>query len=306
MESTGVFALLYTFEMVPSVAKGVDRIVLGTVQLGLAYGRHAAGRRPEREHCFRVLDAAWGRGIRSFDTAEAYGDAAGRLSEWIASRGVAESCHVVTKIPSAEAGDSSAVERAVARFPAVATCTVMTHGAVEGAAFSLFSKATERAGALPGASVYEAHEVLCMASAGAIRVQAPVNAFDSRQRDAAWERGVPIDGRSVFLQGVLLERADQAEARAPGTGRMARAVQRASTAAGISPATALLASAVQDLRAHDRVVVGVDQPEELDAIVAAATADPHAVSGFRRALAEEVGAWRPDARSLDPRKWRSA
>lgn len=292
--------------MVSTAAKGIERFVLGTVQLGLAYGRHAADAAPDRQQCFDVLDAAWDRGIRSFDTAEAYGDAAERLSEWIAWRGVAESCHVVTKIPAVEVSNALAIESAVARFPGVATCTVMTHGAVEGAAFTVFRKAAERAGALPGASVYEAREVVSMAAAGAIRIQAPVNVFDSRQRDAALERGVPIDGRSVFLQGVLLEQPDHAEARAPGTGRMAQSVQQAAMMAGMSPATALLATALQDLQAHDRVVVGVDQPAELDAFVAAVTADSHAVSCFRRALVEEVGAWRPDARSLDPRRWKSA
>lgn len=292
--------------MIPAAATRIERIVLGTVQLGLPYGRRAAGAAPDRKRCFEVLDAAWARGIRSFDTAEAYGDAAGRLSEWIKSRGVAGSCHVVTKVVALEASDSSAVARAVARFPDVATCTVMTHGAIEAAAFSVFRHAAERVGALPGASVYEAREVVAMATAGARRIQAPVNIFDTRQRGAAWGCGVPLDGRSVFLQGVLLERPEEAEARAPGTGRMADAVQRAASAAGIPPAIALLASALRELHAHDRVVVGVDQPEELEAIVSAVAVDADALSGFLRAWAEAVGSWRPDDRSLDPRTWRSA
>jgi aryl-alcohol dehydrogenase-like predicted oxidoreductase len=286
-------------------AKGIERVVLGTVQFGLAYGRQASGDVPNRDHCFAVLDAAWSRGIRAFDTAEAYGDAAGRLSDWIASRGVAASCHVVTKVAARCVADPEAVSHAVGRFSCVASCTVMTHGAVEVDAFAAFRDSAERMGALPGASVYEAHEVVAMAGAGACRIQAPFNVFDTRQRDAARRCGVPIDGRSVFLQGVLLEHPKHAEERAPGAGRMAEVVQRVATDAGIPPAVMLLGWAVRDLGQHDRVVVGVDRPEELEAIVSAVSLDASDFRGVTHALAHELGAWIPDQRSLDPRAWRS-
>ena len=291
--------------MVPAPAKGIDRIVLGTVQLGLAYGRHASAGVPDRERCFRVLDAAWGHGIRSFDTAEAYGEAAVRLSDWIAARGVAASCHVVTKVLASRSGDPDEVARAAGKFTRVASCTVMTHGAVDASAFASFRESAERAGALPGASVYEAGEVAAMASCGARRIQAPVNAFDTRQRDAAQRCGVPIDGRSVFLQGVLLEHPERAEARAPGTGRMALAVERASAAAGIPPAVALLGWAIHGLGPQDRVVVGVDRPEELDAIVSATSLDASTMQGFMDALAADAGSRSVDDGALDPRTWRS-
>lgn len=290
--------------MVVASAKGIDRIVLGTVQLGLAYGRHASAGVPDQDHCFRVLDAAWSCGIRSFDTAEAYGEAAVRLSEWIASRGVAVSCHVVTKVSPSCAGDSDSVECAVGKFPRIASCTVMTHGAVDAAAFDSFRESAERTGALPGASVYGASEVVLMAECGARRIQAPINAFDTRQRDAAHRCGVPIDGRSVFLQGVLLEHPERAEARAPGTGRMVRAVDRASSVAGIPPAVALLGWVVHGLGPQDRVVVGVDRPEELDAIVSAASLDTSTMRGFMDALAADASSWNVNEGALDPRTWR--
>lgn len=51
-----------------------DRIILGTAQLGLAYGRRrGAGPLGERE-AEEILEAAWDAGFRLFDTAEAYGD----------------------------------------------------------------------------------------------------------------------------------------------------------------------------------------------------------------------------------------
>lgn len=290
--------------MAPASVKGIDRVVLGTVQLGLAYGRHASGGVPDRSHCFRILDAAWDRGIRSFDTAEAYGEAAYRLSEWIQSRRLAGSCHVVTKVPAACVGEVDAVARAVQKFSDVASCTLMTHGAVDAAAFSGFQNAADAAGALPGASVYEASEVIAMAGFGARRIQAPINVFDTRQRDAAHRCGVPMDGRSVFLQGVLLEHPECAEARAPGTGRMARAVERAASATGIPRAAALLAWAIHALGPNDRVVVGVDRPEELEAIALAVSLEASSTQAFIEALEEDAGASNLDRAALDPRTWR--
>jgi len=274
------------------------------VQLGLPYGRHASAGVPDWNHCVRVLDAAWDSGIRSFDTAEAYGEAALRLSEWIKSRRVAPLCHVVTKVPAACVGEVDAVARAVQKFSCVASCTLMTHGAVDAAAFAGFQDAADGAGALPGASVYEASEVIAMAGFGARRIQAPINVFDTRQRDAAQRCGVPMDGRSVFLQGVLLEHPECAEARAPGTGRMAQAVERASSAIGVPRAVALLAWAIHALGPHDRVVVGVDRPEELEAIVLAASLEASATQAFIDALEEDAGVSNLDRAVLDPRTWR--
>lgn len=291
--------------MRPAVPSGVDQLVLGTVQLGLAYGRHSTGSAPDLECCLGILDAAWDGGIRSFDTAEAYGEAADRLSGWIASRGIAQACHVITKVSPSTASDPRAVERAVARFPSVASCTVMTHGSVEAGAFASFAEVARRLGVLPGASVYGAGELEAMATAGAVRVQAPLNVFDTRQRDAARRKQVPLDGRSVFLQGVLLEPPDRAEARAPGTGRMAEAVQRSANAVGVPAAVALLGWAVHGLGDHDRVVVGVDRADELEPLLSAVSLRAEAVEAFALALGSEVGSWKPDERSLDPRTWKS-
>ncbi len=280
--------------------------MLGTVQLGLPYGRRAAEGPLDAVHCIRVLDRAWSLGIRSFDTAEAYGKAAAMLEGWIASRGIAEKCRVVTKLAVGAAPDYSTVEAATSRFSTVGECVVMTHDAVNGSTFAEFAEAVTGLGALPGASVYTAEDVRSMAAAGACRLQAPMNVFDGRQSAAARKSGVPIDCRSVFLQGVLLEPPASADARAPGTGVLAGIVQRAAAAVGVSPAVALLACAIHDLGPGDRVVVGVDRAEELDAIVGGIALDRGTLIGFRRALKSELGSWRPDEPVLDPRTWRAA
>ncbi len=286
------------------VAKeNLSRIVLGTVQLGLAYGRRMGCPPPDAQHAAETLDAAWEIGVRAFDTAEAYGEAAERLSNWIVHRGIEQYCEVVTKVRAAEVRDSAAIRVAWSRFRGVGRCTMLTHGIVSAAVFAEFSSQVIRLGATPGASVYEAAEVSTMAEAGARRIQAPLNVLDLRQRKAASDTRVPFDGRSIFLQGVLLEKPNDAERRAPGTGRLAAAVSAAAGDANVSPASALIAAALTDLGAEDRIVVGVDVPEELSALRDGCMLDRASVEHFRDSLHRRLGAEPVSDRVLDPRLW---
>jgi len=52
----------------------LDKIVLGTVQLGLDYGINNAKGKPSLEEAFQILNYAYDSGIKTLDTAEAYGD----------------------------------------------------------------------------------------------------------------------------------------------------------------------------------------------------------------------------------------
>src|SRR5215813_9446481 len=47
-----------------------------------------------------ILDAAWDGGIRSFDTAPAYGNAELRLGRWLAHRSYARSPFLISKFPA--------------------------------------------------------------------------------------------------------------------------------------------------------------------------------------------------------------
>ena len=59
------------------------RLTLGTAQLGLRYGIANRAGRPDDATAAALLDRAWDLGIRSFDTARAYGDAEARLGGWL-------------------------------------------------------------------------------------------------------------------------------------------------------------------------------------------------------------------------------
>ena len=65
-------------------------LILGTAQLGMAYG--AANRRGMLSdfQARELLESAWDAGIRWFDTARAYGESERRLGEFFRSLSPAE------------------------------------------------------------------------------------------------------------------------------------------------------------------------------------------------------------------------
>jgi len=52
----------------------VDRLILGTVQFGLPYGVSHRGGAVASDEVARILDAAHRAGVRTLDTAAAYGE----------------------------------------------------------------------------------------------------------------------------------------------------------------------------------------------------------------------------------------
>lgn len=76
----------------------VNKLVLGTVQFGLDYGINNPNGKPSREKSLAMLDFAYEKGIRIFDTASAYGDAEEILGEFMKSRGLTDKIKVITKL----------------------------------------------------------------------------------------------------------------------------------------------------------------------------------------------------------------
>ena len=52
----------------------LSKLILGTVQLGLNYGVNNSSGKPSKEKAFDILNSAYDGGIRTLDTAEAYGN----------------------------------------------------------------------------------------------------------------------------------------------------------------------------------------------------------------------------------------
>ena len=74
-------------------------MVLGTAQFGMDYGIANINGKPKKKEVFDILDLAWKKGIRRFDSAPGYGSEA-LLGEFITANGIQDEAIVLTKIPS--------------------------------------------------------------------------------------------------------------------------------------------------------------------------------------------------------------
>jgi spore coat polysaccharide biosynthesis protein SpsF len=74
------------------------QLVLGAAQLGLAYGAANSAGFLSSQDAGRLLDEAWAAGVRTFDTARAYGESEARIGAWLAGAGAGAPVEIVTKL----------------------------------------------------------------------------------------------------------------------------------------------------------------------------------------------------------------
>ena len=134
------------------------------------------------------------------------------------------------------------------------------------------------------------------------RVQVPGNVFDKRAIMARGARAVPLDVRSIYLQGVLLEDPQSADLRAPGAGRLSAAVQNAAARLEVEVAPLLIASMLRLIAPRDRLVTGVDDAAELDVLPEAFEISDDVAHQFMDEIEAVTGNDPLDA-VLDPRRW---
>ena len=276
--------------------------VLGTVQLGLPYGRNNTASLCSIEEAEKILETAWQLGVRAFDTASGYGCAKDRLANWLHATGRMAYAKVVNKIFPVDCTSKTALEKACILFEGVAQLDLLVHGFVTGTDWDSFQKMAGGFGAKPGLSVYTADEVRQSKALGANLVQAPANVLDYRQLNAAKETSQRMDFRSLFLQGLLLDSVETAESRFAGAGVFPKAVEGASRVVSLKPAAALIAAILNAKKDQDRVVIGVDSPGDLDVWKEAVGITPTQANQFTTALAKELKK-APSAQLLDPRTW---
>jgi aryl-alcohol dehydrogenase-like predicted oxidoreductase len=281
------------------------QLVLGTVQFGVAYG--VAGRDspvPEAE-VRAILARAWSLGVRTLDTAAAYGDIEQRLV------GLAEGLpfDIVTKLPPAPSNlgaiDAagwavSMLDRSRARL-GERLRAVMFHRAEDllgphaDALWRRCAAWAEQEACLLGVSCYDAPMLNLLAARFGVQIaQLPGNALDQRVCHAPpLDRPLELHIRSAFLQGLLLMPQDRATQRVPAGAKALDRWHGWVDARGLDPLHAAL-GIVKGLRGPSHCVVGVDSQAQLEAIAAAWDA-------ARPTQAPELATAEHDV--IDPRRW---
>lgn len=289
-----------------------QRLVLGTVQFGLAYG--IAGRRtpvPETE-VLGILDHAVSAGVRTLDTAAAYGDIEERLGRLIGTRPL----DVVSKIPAlatdlppqdaamhALRHAQQSLQRIGDRLSGLLFHAASDLDGTRGQAIlEVLAPWATQHGIRLGVSGYDpADATRARASHGSLIAitQLPGNALDQRVDTTEARAGlaaVEVHLRSAFLQGLLLMPADAAIRRLPGAAAPMSRWHRFCEERTLSPVEAAL-GVVKSFAAVDALVLGVDSLSQWRDITTAW----HACQATR---APELAS-APDAALIDPRQWKS-
>jgi len=200
---------------------GVDRLVLGTAQLGMPYGIANRSGQPDASQGRAIVEAAWEAGIRTFDTARGYGESEVVLGRALADMKVSRQARIVTKVPvPSDASRKGTLKRVVAesldRLGVPQVYGLLWHSEQvldvldEGLRTDMAEVAWDGMTVHWGVSVYTPAKALQAIETGVFDLlQLPANVLDRRFAEAgvfekAREKRISVHIRSVFLQGLLL------------------------------------------------------------------------------------------------------
>lgn len=193
----------------------IEKIILGTVQMGITYGVNNSRGKVSLEESHKILKLAFSNGLRSLDTAEAYGDAhqvIGKFHE----ENPDKQFKVTTKIPpSREPGKiEEKVKQYLQELKVERLECLMFHGLN---AYNenkdilpvLTQLKKENVFSLLGVSVYTNPEIETLLDDENVDLlQIPFNVLDNnflkgKVLDRAKEQNKIIHSRSCFLQGLF-------------------------------------------------------------------------------------------------------
>lgn len=282
-----------------------NKLVLGTVQLGMKYGLNNAHDQPTREESFSILDAALAGGIDTFDTAWAYSTAEEVLGAWIRERALAGKVRVISKMKPHALNEhpDGAKASEVVRMELEKSLKRLNLESLDGYLFhsphyiylkhmveGMRQAKAEGLVKHIGVSVYDEAEALQAAELSADYVQVPYNAFDQRLDatdffDIAKKNKVTVFARSPFLQGLLLMRPDELPEHLAGLRPQLEQFIAIATRHNLTQAEAALRFAFAACRA-DHIVFGVDTRVQLeeDVSVKASSSDHELATEIRDAF----------------------
>lgn len=289
-----------------------DRIVLGTAQLGLPYGIANRDGQPNPSTANDILGAAWAQGIRTLDTAQAYGDSENVIGKFLRRHPECQ-FDVISKLgPDVNISNSGAIENAIAesqRRLGQPLNGLMLHRVDQLTAWDgilgntlSYLKSNGTIGYL-GVSIYHPDDFRRALDVPDMDwIQAPYNVFDQLLARGgllgeATRRGKTVFLRSVFLQGLLLMTP---ETLPPLMGFAADALEGwigLCRRHGLTPQEAALGFALATVP-ESKIVIGCESVAQVAANMETLGADPP----DKKFLAE-AKQFIEDPRLIDPSTW---
>ncbi len=199
----------------------IDRLVLGTAQLGMPYGINNEVGKPDFSSACDIVNSAFNQGITRFDTAQGYGDSEAVLGRVFGELKVGTRAKVYSKLTpgmdfSREDTVKKSVEDSLGRLRISQLEGLLLHNEEDlrfwdkGLGPNLRELVVGGKVKSIGASFYSPQKALkALDIDGIDMIQVPANILDRRFEEAgvfekAYECGKEVFVRSIFLQGLLL------------------------------------------------------------------------------------------------------
>lgn len=202
-----------------------NKFTIGTAQFGQAYGFNSSSTNINNEQAHRIINYCYVNGIRSIDTAHAYGASENILGQIGVNKFSVNSKFCIQDIGSkelTEKGILSIVQDSLRRLKIHKLDSLLLHrsedllGPSQNLIISAMNTLKEKNLISKfGISVYAPEEIFqCLEVCDLDIIQAPVNFFDRRFLDSeviekCKNHQIELHARSIFLQGLLL--LEQAE-----------------------------------------------------------------------------------------------
>ncbi len=279
-----------------------DHLVLGTAQLGLAYGINNVLGKPSQDAVDDIIRAAWVSGIKDFDTAQGYGDSEQVLGDALMRLGLSERVDVMTKLdPKLDINDLSNVTASVDR-----SLMDLNISCIDGLMLhdeNLLSRWHDGLGAALrglvndgrvkrlGVSVYAPSKAMeALNNPDIDFVQCPSNILDRRFEAVgvfalAKRLNKRVYVRSIFLQGLLLMEIEKIPVRIPMAREIVTKLEQYANESGLSR-KALCLAYVQWKWPEAYIIFGAESKHQVMENVALWQQAPSNINIFHRIEAE--------------------
>lgn len=257
----------------------LNKVALGSAQFGMKYGiSNKAGKVP-KENVFKILELAYRKGIHVVDTAYAYGESEEVIGEFISGSDI--NFDIVSKLPNLDSGDVAATERYFLKslerlqqtkiygYLVHTVENIIRHKEVWSRLDSLKLKGLVHK---IGVSIYHPDELQYLWDNGIHFdiVQIPYNIFDQRFEEYLSdlkEKGIEIQARSIFLQGLFFLGADEINRNFQQAREGIGELRRISIDYKIPLHSLCLCFALLN-PFLDKIIIGVDSIEQLEQNIA--------------------------------------
>lgn len=257
----------------------VSRLMLGTVQFGMPYGIANTRGQPDYRRAVEICEVALEAGIRSFDTAAAYGSSEEVLGRALRELGALDDAFIVTKARHLQAEERAnpveagrAIERSVQasrrRLGLDCIPLVMFHHQSDAVHAHALDNLRERGWLRQiGFSLVDPPVSPLSIDSRFTAVQVPGNLLDRWLRNPAIAASLSRPGlgvfiRSVYLQGLLVMPLESVPAHLADVLPIRRRLAAIALEGGMTEAEMALRY-VLGLNVAKRVLVGVETPEQL-------------------------------------------